>query len=104
LDRVSTKFYTLSLCIAGGFVAFSLAITISYQEVTSFVEDMVKASSFGVLWVFYGFVGADWGALPLSLDLGGIKTCFGEIHDLESQEWNLYLLLYTQYQNKKYLI
>jgi hypothetical protein len=52
LDRVSTKFYTLSLCIYEGFVAFSSAITASYQEVIGFAEDMTKAISFRVLWVF----------------------------------------------------
>jgi hypothetical protein len=52
LDRVSTKFYTLSLCIYEGFVAFSSAITTSYQEVIGFAEDMTKAISFRVLWVF----------------------------------------------------
>jgi hypothetical protein len=36
--------------------------------------------------------------------LEGIKTYFEEIYELESQEWNLYLLLYIQYQNKKYFI
>jgi hypothetical protein len=60
LDRVSIKFCTLSLCIAGGFIAFSSTITASYQEVIGFAEDMPEAISFGVLWVFfYGFVGAD---------------------------------------------
>ena len=52
LDRVSTKFCTLSLCIYEGFVAFSSAITASYQEVIGFAEDMTKAISFRVLWVF----------------------------------------------------
>jgi hypothetical protein len=46
----------LSLCIYEGFVAFSSAITASYQEVIGFTEDMVEAMSFEVLWVFYGFV------------------------------------------------
>jgi hypothetical protein len=46
---VSIKFCTLSLCITGGFVVFSSAMTASYQEVIGFVEDMVEAISFGVL-------------------------------------------------------
>jgi hypothetical protein len=48
---------------------------------------MAEAISFGVLWVFYGFVGVDWGVLSLSLDLGDIKSCFGEIRWLENQGW-----------------
>ena len=85
MDRVSTKFYTFSFCIVGGFVVFSSTTTASYQEVIGFTEDMVEAMSFEVFWVFYGFVvDADWGPLPLFLDLGGIRTCFGEIHVLES--------------------
>jgi hypothetical protein len=65
---------------------------------------MAEVISFEVLWGFCGFVvNADWEALLLSFDLGGIKTYFGEIRELESQECNLYLFLYIQYQNKKYL-
>ena len=63
MDRVSTIFCTLSICIAGGFIAFSSTITTSYQEVIVFAEDMAEAISFEVFWVFYGFVGVDWGAL-----------------------------------------
>jgi len=54
-------------------------------------------------WVFYGFVGVDWGVLSLSLDLGDIKSCFEEIRWLENLGWNLSLILYIQYQNKKIL-
>jgi hypothetical protein len=42
--------------------------------------------------------------LSLSLDLGDIKSCFGEIRWLENEGWNLSFLLYIHYQNKKYLI
>ena len=69
LDRVFTKFYTLSLCIFYGFDVFSLVVTASYQDFIGSAKDMAEAISFGVLWVFYGFVGVDWGVLSLSLDL-----------------------------------
>ena len=79
-------------------------MTILYQEVIGFAKDMAEAISFEVLWVFCGFIiDVVRGALLLSLDLGGIKICFEEIHELESQKWNLFLFLYIQYQNKKYL-
>jgi hypothetical protein len=78
----------------GGFVGSSSSITASYQDLIGLAAKMAEDMSFAEGLGLSSFVGWVWVAFPLSLAfaLGGIRTCFGGILELENQEWNLNLL------------
>ena len=97
LDRDSTQF-----CTCEERSTSSSATTTSYQDSIGFVKEMAKTKSFVGFWDF-GDLDFVFRALLLSLDLdlGCIETYVRGIIWLGNQQWNLYLLLYILYQNKK---